>query len=163
MDKQKIIESLSPNEIKILSHLHENLNDICVKSHLDKTSVLRALEFLEKKNIVKLVHEKKKIVELGINGILYRKKELPERKLLNFLREKRIVVFEDAQKPSGLSEEEFKAAIGVLKRKRMIELKNKRIILNANNQEISKKLPEEFLITPSLAMTICSWRYNYEN
>ncbi|MEK6842507.1 MAG: phenylalanine--tRNA ligase subunit alpha [Nanoarchaeota archaeon] len=146
MDKQKILDSLSLNEIKILSHLHENLNDICVKSHLDKTSVLRALEFLEKKNIVKLVHEKKKIVELGINGILYRKKELPERKLLNFLREKRIVVFEDAQKPSGLSEEEFKAAIGVLKRKRMIELKNKRIILNANNQEISKKLPEEFFL-----------------
>ena len=146
MEKQKILDSLSPNEIKILPYLHDGVNSICVKSHLDKTSVLRALEFLEKKNIVKIIHEKKKIIELGVNGILYRKKGLPEREFMNFLREKRIVTFEDAQEQSHLSEEEFKAALGVLKRKEMIELKNKRIILNANNRETSKKLPEEIFL-----------------
>ena len=146
MDKQKIIDSLSPNEIKILPYLREEINNICLNARLDKTSVLRALEFLENKNIVKLVHIKKKIVELGINGLLYRKKFLPERRLLNALREKRILMFQEAAKQAGLSDEEFKAALGVLKRKGMIELKNERIIFNVNNQEISKKLPEEIFL-----------------
>ena len=115
MEKQKIIESLSPNEIRILPYIKENVNDICVKSNLDKTSVLRALEFLEKKDIVKLSHNKKKIIELGVNGALYKKKGLPERRLLNILKEKRILLFEEAQKQASLSEEEFKATIGVPK------------------------------------------------
>ena len=143
MEKQKIIDSLSPNEIKVLPHLNDDINEICLKSHLDKISVLRALEFLEKKNIVKLLHNKGKTIEIGINGALYRKRGLPERRLLGFLKEKRIALFQDAGKLSGLSDEEFKAAIGVLKRKAMIELKNGRIILSANNHDVSKKLPEE--------------------
>ncbi|MBI2042790.1 phenylalanine--tRNA ligase subunit alpha [Candidatus Pacearchaeota archaeon] len=144
MDKQKILDSLSPNEIKILPYLDEGIKNICLKSHLDKTSVLRSLEFLEKKNIVKLIHEKRKVIELGVNGILYRKKGLPERRLLNVLKEKRILIFQEAGKQSSLSDEEFKAAIGVLKKKGMIELKNQRIILS--NHEISKKLPEEIFL-----------------
>ena len=147
MDKQKIIESLNPNEIKILPHLKEGINKICLKSGLDKTSVLRALEFLQNKNVVRVLQEKKKIVEAGVNGILYKKKGLPERRLLNVLREKRIVLFNEAPKQASLSDEELKAAIGVLKRKGIIDLKNQRIILNAdNNQEISKKMPEEIFI-----------------
>ncbi|MBI4116521.1 phenylalanine--tRNA ligase subunit alpha [Candidatus Pacearchaeota archaeon] len=143
MDTQKIIESLSPNEVKILPYLNEEVKQISVKSNLDITSVLRALEFLEKKNIVKIFHEKKKIIELGVNGIHYKKNGLPERKLLNFLREKRVVLFEEAVKQSGLSDDEFKAALGVLKRKQMIELKNGRIFLSVNNELVSKKFPEE--------------------
>lgn len=146
MEKQKLIDSLNPHEIKILPHLDDDINEICLKSHLDKISVLRALEFLEKKNIVKLLHDKGKIIELGVNGALYRKKGLPERRLLSFLKEKRIAPFQDAGKLSGLSDEEFKAAIGVLKRKAMIELKNGKIILNANNHDVSKKLPEEIFL-----------------
>ncbi len=143
MDTQKIIESLSPHEIKILPYLNEDVKQISVKSNLDMTSVLRALEFLEKKNLVRIFHDKKKIVELGVNGIHYKKNGLPERKLLNLLREKRIVLFEDGRKQSGLSDDEFKAALGVLKRKQMIELKNGRIFLSVNNEFVSKKFPEE--------------------
>ena len=146
MDKQKLLESLSPNEIKILPHLGYEINKICLKSGLDKTSVLRALEFLEKKDLVKLSHERKTIVELGVNGILYRKKMLPERRLIGVLREKRIALLEDAKKQSGLSEDEFKAAVGILKRKNMIDFKNQRLILNVSNDETSKKFPEENLL-----------------
>ena len=146
MEKQKILDSLSPNEVKILPHINDDINEICLKSHLDKVSVLRALEFLEKKNIVKLVYDRGKTIELGVNGALYKKKGLPERRLLGFLKEKRIALFQEAGKLAGLSEEEFKAAIGVLKRKAMIELKNNRIILSANNHDVSKKLPEEMFL-----------------
>ena len=99
----RILESLSPNERKILPHLEEkNLIDICKKSNLDKTSVLRSLEYLKNKGLVNLVSKEKKIVDVGVNGALYRKKGLPERRLLNLLNEKRIIRLEDALKQSGL-------------------------------------------------------------
>jgi len=144
MEINKIIESLSPIERKILPYLEEkNIDEICKKSNLDKTSVLRALGYLQKKNIVNLLFKEKKIVEIGINGSLYRSKGLPERRLLNLLDKKRIISLQEAQKQSKLSNDEFKASIGALKKKALIELKNEKIVFNANREEISKKTLEE--------------------
>ena len=143
----KIIESLSPNERKILPYIKEkSVDEICGKSKLDKTSVLRALEYLANKKIIILSHSKKKIVEIGVNGALYRKKGLPERRLLDMLGEKRIIKLEDGQKQSSLSDDEFKASIGVLKRKALIEIKNNKIMLTGNKEEISKRSLEEIFI-----------------
>ena len=147
MDINRIVESLSLNEKKILPHLEEkDIVNISKKSNLDKTSVLRSLEYLQNKGIVKLSQTKKKVVEIGINGALYKKKGLPERRLLNILSEKRIVSFPDAQKLSGLSPEEFKASLGALRSKAMIEIHNGKIAFNAKKEEISKKSLEEQLI-----------------
>ena len=146
MPNQKLIDSLSPNERKILPYLEEKIIDICKKASLDKISVLRALEYLQNKEIVKLSYKKKKTIELGVNGALYRKKELPERRLLNLLDEKRIVKFQDAQKQASLSNDEFKAALGALKKKALIELKNGKLILSANKSEITKKMLEEMFL-----------------
>lgn len=140
----KIIESLSQNERKIIPYLREkNVEEISKKSKLDKTSVLRALDYLENKKVIKLNYNKKRKIEAGINGALYKIKGLPERRLLNLLNEKRIISLEDAQKEGNLSEEEFKASIGALKRKAMVDLKNGKLILNSSKEEISKKFPEE--------------------
>jgi len=141
---EKVLESLSPNERKVLPHIEEKyINDICKKSNLDKVSVLRVLEYLQDKNIISLTNKKVKIIEIGVNGALYRKKGLPERRLLNKLEEKRILVLSKAEKEAELTDEEFKAALGALKKRAMIELKNGKIILNASKQEITKKSPEE--------------------
>lgn len=75
MDKTKIIESLSPNEKKILPYLGEKISEICKKSNLDKTSVIRSLEYLQNKEIVKINYIKNKIIELDVNGALYLKKD----------------------------------------------------------------------------------------
>ena len=147
MNIQKLIESLSPNERKILPYLEEkNISEICKKTNLDKTSILRALEYLQNKKILNLSFQKKKIVEIGVNGALYKKKGLPERRLLNILNEKRILPFKEAQKQSSLSNDEFKVSLGALKKKAMIELKNGKIIFSANKEEISKKSLEESFI-----------------
>lgn len=146
MEKSSIIESLSPNERKILPLLNEtNLKNIEKKSGLDETSVLRSLQFLENKGIVKVQSEKQKLIELGDNGILYLKNGLPERRLLHFLSEKKSLELKN-NKAVKLSDNEFKAAIGALKKKAMIELKEGKIILTAAMPEISKKsLEEKFL------------------
>ncbi len=143
----KVMDSLSPNERKILPYLQEkNVSDIAKKSNLDKVSVTRALAYLENKKIIELRYLKRKIVDVGVNGALYRKKGLPERRLLNTLNEKRIIHLKDLQKEASLTEEEAKASLGALKKKAMIEIKNEKIVLSASKEEISKKTLEEQFI-----------------
>ncbi len=143
----RILESLSPNERKIIPYLEEkSIAEICKKSNLDKVSVLRSLEYLKNKKLVSVLASQKKVVDVGVNGALYRKKGLPERRLLNLLEEKRIIKIEDAEKQSNLSEEEFKASLGVLKKKAFVEIKNGKIFLSAKNEEISKKSLEEIFL-----------------
>ena len=61
---EKIIESLSPNERKIFPFLKEPVEEICRQSKLDRTSVLRALEYLENKKLVLLSKNRKKTVSV---------------------------------------------------------------------------------------------------
>jgi phenylalanyl-tRNA synthetase alpha chain len=143
MDLQKLNESLSPNERKILPYLEEDVIDICKKANLDKISVNRALEYLQNKKVINLIFDTKKIIELGVNGIFYKKKGLPERRLLHLLEKKRILSLEEAQKQSRLSGDEFKISIGALKNKALIEIKRGNIILNADKKGIVKKTLEE--------------------
>jgi len=145
---EKTLESLSPNEKKILPYLEEaSVTQICKKSNLDKISVIRSLEYLKNKGIINTSTKKKSVIDVGVNGALYRKKGLPERRLLALLDAKKILKLEDAKKESKLSEEEFKASLGVLKNKDLIELKNGKIVLNADTKSsIYKKSPEEVFL-----------------
>ena len=144
---QNIIESLNPDERLILPYLKEaSLKKICEKANIDETRTLRALQFLSNKQIVKLKAEEKSIIDLDDNGIHYLKTGLPERKLLNVIAEKSSLSLEEAKQQSKLSDNEFKAALGVLKDKAMIELKQGKLILTARKEEIAKKsLEEQFL------------------
>ncbi|MFB6246265.1 MAG: phenylalanine--tRNA ligase subunit alpha [Candidatus Pacearchaeota archaeon] len=146
MEIEKIVDSLSPNEKKVVPHLEEGVTEICKKTNLEKTSVVRALEYLKNKGAVELSYNKKKIIELDVNGALYLKKGFPERRLLNLLEEKREISLDDAKKESRLSDDEFKAAIGTLKKKGLINMENKNIILEATNSEIAQKTDEERLL-----------------
>jgi len=143
---EKLIESLSPNERRIVPFLKEEVSMICSKSNLDKVSVLRSLDYLSNKKVLKLEVIRKKMIILGVNGILYKKKGLPERRFLNLLNEKRMVPMSDIAKLAGLSPDEFKASLGALKKKAMIELKNGKVFLNANPMEIAKKSLEEIFL-----------------
>src|SRR3989344_3791988 len=143
---QGIIETLSPIERRILPFIKEYSKKIGEKSDLDETSVLRALRFLESKGVLKLSTDSKKVIDLGTNGIYYKKKGLPERNLLIVLDSNNHIALEQAKALSKLSDNEFKVSLGVLKNKALIELKNGKISLNATKQELSKKsLEEQFL------------------
>jgi len=146
-DIQKLIESLSPNEIKTLPFLKEkNINKINEKTGLDKTSIVRSLEFLSNKGLVTLKTNKETKIELGLNGLLYAKLGLPERRLSNIIAKKNSVSLQEAQKESRLNDNEFKAAIGSLKKKALINLINGNIILSGKKEGlIEKTLDEHFL------------------
>jgi phenylalanyl-tRNA synthetase alpha chain len=145
-DIQKIIESLSPNERKILPFLDKGtMQKVHEESNIDKTSTLRALEFLSNKNIIKIKTIQEKIIELGINGLRYIKEGLPERKLANLLSKKASISINEAKKQSNLNNNEFTASLGALKKKAIINLINGNIILTGKKQITEKTLEEKFL------------------
>ena len=147
-DEQIIIESLSPIERKVLPVLtleSQTLDEISEKSESDKTTALRAVQFLKNKKLVETKEEEKKIVQAGVNGLYYLKKHLPERRLLNELAKRRIILIHEI-KNIGLNDNEAKVSVGVLKKKAVISVKNGRIMLNAKKEEISKKMLEELLL-----------------
>src|SRR3989344_7598640 len=106
LDLSSTTEKLSPLEIKIIPFLREPIDKIEKKSCLDNVSVLRALKFLESKQVIKLKTTTKTIIDLGVNGVYYKKNNLPERKLLILLEEQNHIPLEEAKKLSKLSENE---------------------------------------------------------
>jgi phenylalanyl-tRNA synthetase alpha chain len=144
--KQELIESLSLNERKILPYLNESFQEICNKSGMEEVAVLRALEYLNNKSIIKLKVQSKKLVELGVNGVLYKQKGLPERRLAEAIAQKASLSLSDAQKMSNLSNNEFQAALGALKKKALAEMKEGKVVFTGTRDELSKKTLEEQLI-----------------
>lgn len=147
VELKQVIESLSPNERLVVPHLgKKNIDDIAEITELNKAAVLRSLEFLSNKDILNLKITEEKIIELGVNGLLYKKKGLPERRLLHSIIEKKSLKMQEAKKASELSDNEFKAALGVLKKKALVNLVNGRLMLAGKKAGTSKKTLEEQLI-----------------
>jgi len=143
---EKIIEQLSPLEKKIIPFINLKYEQIKNKAEIDDVSLTRALMFLESKKIITLNKKSEKIVDLGTNGIRYKKNNLPERNLLRVLEKENHSNFERAQTLSKLSDNEFKISLGVLKNKDLIKIKNGKIALTASKEELTKKTPEEQLL-----------------
>ncbi len=147
MEIQEIIETLNPDEKTILPYLKEKtLSNIAEKTNLDKVRVFRALQYLENKGIIVMTSKEKKTVDLDKNGVCYLKHGLPERRLINFLEKETSLDIKQGKEKTGLSENEFKAALGALKKKALINLTRGKIILSGTKKEITKKsLEEQFL------------------
>ncbi len=149
MDEELIIESLSPMEREVLPKLNEDFSDIkdfSDKINLDKTTILRATGFLKNKKLVEQESSEKKVVILGILGINYLKKELPERTLLNKLAEKKIIPIGEIKNVCNLNDNEAKIALGTLKKKALVEIRQGKINLNAKSEEITNKMIEEIFL-----------------
>jgi len=144
---QKIIESLSQNEQAVIPFLKQgNMEKVSEMSGLDKAGTMRSLEFLSNKGLIEIKIKEEKSVELGVNGLLYVQKGLPERRLAGLICDKNSISLKDAQKQAGLNDNEFKAALGVLKKKALINLVNGNILLIGKKEEVvHKSLEEKFL------------------
>ena len=146
-ESRELIESLSPNERKILPYLSESFERIVEKSGLDEAGALRALEYLSNKKIISLKITSEKIISLGKNGIVYKNLGLPERRLINLLAEKKKIKLGEAKKESKLDDNEFQAALGALKKKALLNLINGELIFNGTREEISIESIEEKFIS----------------
>lgn len=148
INEEAVAESLSPIERKVLPHISGKieLNSLSKKSETDNVTTLRAIEFLKNKNIVKTETSEKKIADLGINGLFYQKKGLPERRLLKVLAEKKSIPLGEIANVADLNENEAKVCLGVLKKKAMLDIKDGRAVITANEKDLAKESFEEQLI-----------------
>jgi len=149
MEDKLIIESLSPMEREVLPELSKDdleVGEISKGTGLDKTTVLRAVGLLKKKRLVELKSSEIRRVDLGILGINYLKKDLPERVLSNKLSERKVIPIGEIRNVCGLNENEAKIALGVLKKKALVGIEKGKLKLIAGNGEISNKMIEELFM-----------------
>lgn len=143
----KLIESLSPLERNILPLLKKssNLNELMSHTDLTKVEVIRAIQWLNNKDIIKLKKKEVDIIKLDSNGQIYLTKKLPERRLLESLESDSD--FNNVKKLSKLDDDEFKISLGILKSKMMIELDKGNIKITLNGKTNLKKpmFEEEFI------------------
>jgi phenylalanyl-tRNA synthetase alpha chain len=148
-DLKNLIETLHPLELKVLPYLSEckTLQDLIQKTKLQEIEVMRALQWMQNKNIIQTKYELKYLVQIDGNGIEYSKKGLPERRFLTSIKEKELSV-DEIEKNTGLSKQELSVSIGLLKSKAAIDIKPGMIIsLTANGRNLLEKetLEEKFL------------------
>jgi len=80
----QIIDKLSAAESKILPLLLQttNFSELVEISKLNETQVMRLLQWLENKGLLKISKQPVDMVDLGELGVKYRKLELPEKRFL---------------------------------------------------------------------------------
>jgi phenylalanyl-tRNA synthetase alpha chain len=157
MDVKKLIETLTPWERKVLPLLskHKNPSDIAKASGLPEIQVMRALQWLQNKGIIKLDLQVKQTVELGKNGYDYLTKGLPEKRLLSALKSKSLGLNELA-KATSLERQELNVSLGLLKKKAAIGIDKGVVSITDHGKKLLGKetLEEKFLKNKTLRIKI---------
>ncbi len=150
MDMKKLAESLNPSERKVLRFLKDvsSFSDLEKSTQLKDVELMRALQWLQNKGIVKLNEEQKEMVSLDENGVKYLKYGLPEKRFLEAVEGKASLA--KISKKSGLSDEEVMVSLGALKSKAAIEIgrdKEINVSLTEQGKHLLKKefVEEQFL------------------
>ena len=88
MDIKGLVDKLHSLERKVLPLLNKyvNFDDLVKNSSLQEVEVMRALQWLENKEVVKINSKEVKTISLTEKAKVY--KELPERTILNSLSDK---------------------------------------------------------------------------
>ena len=150
MEIKRLSESLNPVERKVARVLDNftSFHEIMKVTGLKEVEVMRALQWLQNKNIIKIKEAQKEFVSLDENGLKYKKYGLPERIFLEALDKE--YPLSELGKKAKLSSEELAISLGVLKSKAAIEIKKEKEIvvsITDNGNHLLKKgfLEERFL------------------
>ncbi len=146
MDLKSLIAKLHPLERAVIPVLTSNkeLPGIIKTSGLQEIEVMRALQWLENKEILKIHAEKKKVVTLDTNGVRYKREGLPERKFLKALTTEFLPLSAIANR-TGLTTEELNACIGILKRKIAIDIRKEKELMVKLGPQGLKLLQQEWI------------------
>jgi phenylalanyl-tRNA synthetase alpha chain len=142
----KLINTLHPLERKVLPVLGKvnDLAGIAKETKLQEVEVMRALQWLQNKELIKIKEDLKETVVLGANGKKYAKQGLPEKRFLQALTEKELPVSKIMEK-AGLEKEELNICIGVLRRKVAVNIKKDKELLVSITEQGKKLLGKESL------------------
>ncbi|MEK6953297.1 MAG: phenylalanine--tRNA ligase subunit alpha [Nanoarchaeota archaeon] len=148
---QKVISSLHPLERKVLPVLSKtrDISQIQSLTNLKEIEVLRAIQWLENKEIIKTSTLTQEFIELDKNGNIYLKQGLPERRFLNILNNP--LPIQEIKEKANLNDDELKVSIGLLKKKGFIIL-DKKISLTEQGKRAKEKESLEELFLKSLPL-----------
>lgn len=160
MDLKKLAETLHPLERKVLPVLDKfkTVQQIVSATGLKEVEVMRALQWLQNKEIVQIDTELKEVVLLDKNGEKYSKEKLPERIFIETLKDKELSL--SRLEKAGLSKDELNTCLGALRKKAMIIItKNKDLRVKLTEQGkkfLNKDLPEEIFLSKTFPLEIKS-------
>ena len=123
MDVESTIRKLHRYEREVLPLLskHKTLDDLKANSNLKRIEIMRALQWLQNKNVVELKQTQTESIELDTNGELYLKNGLPERRLLKALGKSELTLTK-AKSAAGLAPDELNVSVGTLRKKAAITI-----------------------------------------
>jgi phenylalanyl-tRNA synthetase alpha chain len=148
MDTERIIAGLHPLERKVLPVLGEtgSFEKIAEKTKLQKVEVMRALQWLQNKKIIRINKTLKEAISLDENGIKYKNNGLPEKTFLGEVA-KGPCSLDIIEKRSNLSKQELGISLGILKSKAAINIskdKGINVAITDNGKKLLEKgFPEE--------------------
>mgnify|MGYP006268540297 CR=1 FL=1 len=117
-DFEKIIYSLHPLEKKVIENINsKDIEDISQKTELSQLDVLKGLQLLEQRSLVKIGKNEAIRVVLDKWGLKFVDTDLPEIKFLKSLKESK-----KSRSELDLEPEEFSSAIGILKRNKLVNI-----------------------------------------
>ncbi len=146
MNLDKLVQSLHQLERKVLPVLDRNtaVPAICAATGLKDVEVVRALQWLENKKIVRVDTNTRDIVVLDKNGLDYRTQGLPERRFLQALGDKELSLSKLTIK-AKLSSDELNVCLGLLRRKALINISKDRELKVKLTEQGKTALKKEFI------------------
>ncbi|MEK6941996.1 MAG: phenylalanine--tRNA ligase subunit alpha [archaeon] len=144
MEIKKTAQQLSEieqNALNATGNVMQSFEELEKQSGLQKDSLHRALQWLSQKQLIELSTAKKTAVELTQRA----QGELPERTLFGKIEKE--MQLRGLQKTTGLSEQEFSAALGKLKKNNFISIiSGNASLTEAGKEFLAEKFPEEKLL-----------------
>ncbi|MCX8146947.1 MAG: phenylalanine--tRNA ligase subunit alpha [Candidatus Woesearchaeota archaeon] len=149
---KEMVEKLHPFELQVLPFLRNHITEkeLSEKTGLKEVEVMRALQWLENKNVLKITTEEKKIIGIGENGKKYLKQGFPEKRVLEFIKSSN-KSFDEIKSSLGLDDEEFNVCVGALKKKAAINIKNNCLEITEQGRSILEKVWLEELFLEKVA------------
>ena len=146
---QDLIAKLHPLERKILPFLAEGITfkELVPKSGMKEVEVMRALQWLSNKEVIKLDEAKREVILLDKNGQKYKESGLPEVRLLKLLNKSSSTIEELFRNPE-FEQQEVNISIGLLKKKAAINLfQDKKVEITSQGKKLLEKpfLEEQFI------------------
>ena len=144
-----LVKILHPLERKIVPLLKSTslFSELANKSSLKDVEVMRALQWLQNKGVLKLKEDVREVVVLGENGREALKTGLPEKAFLEAIRDAPKSI-NKIMKTTQLSPQEINACLGLLKKKAAININKERVVSLSQNgkQLLARSSLEEQLL-----------------
>lgn len=128
-DIKELIDKLHPLERRIVPVLrHSNVfSEIVKKSEMKEVEAMRALQWLQSKEVLKIREDVKEVILLGEYGKKALEHGLPEKAFLESVKSK-AKLLDKIREETGLSPQEMSACIGLLKSEAAIHIGTDKVI-----------------------------------